>query len=90
MTDAAESLALVTTNLILTTGGESSDLVEAEMLARKSLSVQKLVYGPNHFMAVNSQIILSHVLRVKRNHNNEVKRNFVRKLSGYQYQKIWC
>jgi hypothetical protein len=36
---AAESLALVTTNLILTTGGESSDLVEAEILARKSLSV---------------------------------------------------
>jgi hypothetical protein len=90
VTDAAESLALVTTNLILTTGGESSDLVEAEMLARKSLSVQKLVYGPNHFMAVNSQIILSHVLSVNRNHNNEVKLNFLRKLSGYQYQKICC
>jgi hypothetical protein len=88
--DAAGSLALVITNLMLTTGEESSDLVEAKILARKSLFAQELVYAPNHFTTVNPQIIISHVLSVKRNRNNEVKRNFVRKLSGYQYQMIWC
>jgi hypothetical protein len=60
--NAAESLANVTYLLIHRKGVKDGDIVEAEMLSRKSLRIKEKIYGANNPATVNSKIGLSNIL----------------------------
>lgn len=69
----ARSLAEATYHLIVSKGVEGGDLLEAEMLSRKSLRICEKFYGRNHFTAVSILSTLSNILRLKGGHDDEVK-----------------
>jgi tetratricopeptide (TPR) repeat protein len=71
--DAAESLADVTYRLFLSEGLEGGDIVEAEMLARKSLRIKEATFGPDNYMTCPIKIILSNLLQVRGDRNYERK-----------------
>jgi hypothetical protein len=59
--DAAESLAMVIFELA-DPNGEGGDVAEAERLARKALTIEERIYGPNHPSTAGSRDTLTDVL----------------------------
>jgi tetratricopeptide (TPR) repeat protein len=80
--DAAVELAHVTSKLIL--NGKDGDIVEAEMLARKSLRIMQKIYGSNTSNTCPDKITLSNILSAKcGNHENERKSLLEQCLASY-------
>jgi tetratricopeptide (TPR) repeat protein len=69
--DAAQTLAQVIHTLICS--GEDGDIVEAEMLARKSLRIKEGIHGVNHSLTCTVKITLSNILQRKTGGNEERK-----------------
>jgi tetratricopeptide (TPR) repeat protein len=68
-----ESLAEVTSILIIENGPIGYNIEEAEMLARKALAIKSRIYGSNHILVVNILTLLADILRVNKNECLEAK-----------------
>jgi hypothetical protein len=69
--NAAESLADVIYQLFLCKGLEGGDIVEAEMLARKSLRILEATFGSDDICTI--KVLLSNILQIRGDRNNERK-----------------
>jgi hypothetical protein len=78
---SAESLANDTDALM--SSKESSDLLEAENLARETLHHKEGLWGPNYYLTSPFRIILSNILQEKKNHDDESKALLERCLAIY-------
>jgi tetratricopeptide (TPR) repeat protein len=70
---AAESLARLTFELVCKKGVEGGNIMEAEMLCRKSLRIKEKICGTNDTATINSRITLSNILQVNGTHDDERK-----------------
>jgi hypothetical protein len=59
--------------LVCEKGIEGGDIMEAEMLGRKSLRINEILHGANHSETVHSRITLANILQVNGNHDDERK-----------------
>jgi hypothetical protein len=71
--DASVTLVSVTYELDDRRGVEGGDLLEAEMLARKSIHIREKISGSYHRGIEPSLSTLERILRLKGNHDDEVK-----------------
>jgi hypothetical protein len=71
--NAAQSLADVIYELFLCKGLEGGDIIEAEMLARKSLRIKEVILGHDNYMTCLIKITLTNVLQVRGDHYDESK-----------------
>jgi hypothetical protein len=72
--NAAESLARLIHELVGEKGVEGGDIMEAEMLCKKSLRIKEKIHGPNGRPIVNTKILLSNILQEIGNHDDERKK----------------